>query len=122
MMTGILDETGNFRDDTRELTLDLKGYLPAGMPPGEYVLGIRPENIHGDNNLHIPSYCPVSVFTEVVEPMGSDSYIYFKIGQLSLIARLRPETAPAEQQSATLYIDRSKLHFFDATSGENVRN
>jgi multiple sugar transport system ATP-binding protein len=122
MINGTLEENGNFRDATREFSIDLSGYVPGNMMPGEYLLGIRPENIHGDNNLNIPAYFPVQVFTDVVEPMGSDSYIYFRIGQLSLIARLRPETAPAEQQSAIVYLDRSKLHFFNEATGENVRN
>jgi ABC-type sugar transport system ATPase subunit len=53
--------------------------------------------------------------------MGSDSYLYFKIGDHAMIARLRPETSPAEQQPATLYIDRSKLHFFHAETGLKAR-
>lgn len=64
---------------------------------------------------------PIQILADILEPMGSDSYLYFKIGDNSMIARLRPETTPSAQQPATLYIDRSKLHFFQAGSGFNVQ-
>lgn len=119
MIEGRLDEMNAFRDQSGEFSIDLNGYLPSSMRPGDFVLGIRPENIHGDNSLNIPSYFPVQVLADVLEPMGSDSYLYFKIGDHPMIARLRPETSPSEQQRATLYIDRNKLHFFDPVSGIN---
>lgn len=121
MITGTIDQSRNFKDATGDFSIDLGGYAPDTITPGEYVLGIRPENIHGDNSLNISSYHPVSIMADILEPMGSDSYLYFKIGGNSMIARLRPETSPAEQQPATLYIDRSKLHFFDVASGKNMK-
>jgi len=122
MIPGKLDDSKTFRDASGLFTLDLNGYIPSSMVTGEYVLGIRPENIHGDNSLNIPSYAPVQILADVLEPMGSDSYLYFKIGGISIIARLRPETTPAEQQPATLFIDRSRLHLFHVDSGINVKS
>lgn len=116
-ITGVLDDRGLFTDVDNHFSIDLSGYVPPAISPGAYVMGIRPEHIHGDNGLNLPAYSPVQVLADIVEPMGSDSYLYFKIGTHAMIARLRPETSPAEQQPATLYIDRSKLHFFDAESG-----
>ena len=121
LIPGKLDNSKTFRDASGSFSLDISGYISASTSPGDYVLGIRPENIHGDNNLHIPSYQPMQILADILEPMGSDSYLYFKIGGISMIARLRPETSPAEQQPATLYIDRSKLHLFHADSGANVK-
>lgn len=120
LIPGKLDDSKTFRDASGSFSLDINGYISASTSPGDYVLGIRPENIHGDNNLHIPSYQPMQILADILEPMGSDSYLYFKIGGISMIARLRPETSPTEQQPATLYIDRSKLHLFHADSGVNV--
>ncbi len=121
LIPGKLDNSKTFRDASGSFSLDISGYISASTSPGDYVLGIRPENIHGDNNLHIPSYQPMQILADILEPMGSDSYLYFKIGGISMIARLRPETSPTEQQPATLYIDRSKLHLFHADSGANVK-
>ena len=121
LIQGKLDDRKTFTDASGSFSLDVSGYIPSGTPSGDYVLGIRPENIHGDNNLNISSYQPIQILADILEPMGSDSYLYFKIGGISMIARLRPETSPTEQQPATLFIDRSKLHLFHADSGANVK-
>jgi multiple sugar transport system ATP-binding protein len=121
LIPGKLDDAKTFRDTSGSFSLDLNGFISATISAGDYVLGIRPENIHGDNNLNIPSYLPVQILADILEPMGSDSYLYFKIGGIAMIARLRPETSPTEQQPATLYIDRSKLHLFHAATGKNVK-
>lgn len=122
MITGTLDESMHFRDSTATLDLDLKGYVPPTVSPGKWVIGIRPENIHGDNGLSIPSYHPVDIQVDAVEPMGSDSYLYFKIGDHNFIARLRPETTPEVNDRKTLFVDRSKLHFFDVGSGVRIKS
>ena len=120
LIKGTMDLSGHFRDDTRDLSIDLNGYGPPEKSDTEIVLGIRPEHIHGDNNLHIDAYHPVRILADIIEPMGSDSYLYFKLGSQAMIARLRPESAPAEQLETTVYIDRSKLHFFDPVTGLRV--
>ncbi len=120
LVKGTLDTSNHFRDAATTLKLDLNGYLPALMMPGDYVLGVRPENIHGDNSLNIASYTPVQVIADIIEPMGSDSYLHFALGGLPLIARLRPENTPIELQATTLYFDRSKFHFFDPESGLRI--
>lgn len=120
MISGHINASGQFHEESGSLTLDLSGYLPGSISPGSYIIGIRPENIHGDNNLHISSYRPVDIVTDVVEPMGSDSFLYFKIGNRPMVARVRPETSPAEQESATLFFDRSAIHFFHPESGARI--
>ena len=117
MVTGQLNGSGVFTDPSHSLHIELKDYIPESITPGTWVMGVRPEDIHGDNELHIPAYHPVHITADAVEPMGSDSYLYFKIGEGNLIARLRPESTPEENQAATLYIDRSKLHFFHPDTG-----
>ena len=122
LIKGTIDEAGTFSDVTSAIKLDLKGFMPSAVSPGAYTLGIRPENIHGDNGLQIDAYFPVTIIADVVEPMGSDSYLYFSIGGNQLIARLRPETSPVELQPTTLYLDRSKLHFFHAETGMSMKS
>ncbi|HEY3385980.1 MAG TPA: sn-glycerol-3-phosphate ABC transporter ATP-binding protein UgpC [Saprospiraceae bacterium] len=119
-ITGSINDEMRFTESDGDFSMDLQGFVPASMAGGKYVLGIRPENMHGDNGLNISSYVPVRILADVVEPMGSDSYLYFKIGSNAMVARLRPETSPVELQPATLFIDRSKLHFFHADTGVNV--
>lgn len=120
LIKGRVDENGTFINESGEFKIELSGNKSASLTHGEWMLGIRPEDIHGDNNLNIPSYYPVEVIADIVEPMGSDSYLYFRIGAHTLIARLRPESNPTEGKSTTIYFDRSKLHFFQAESGARL--
>jgi len=122
LIHGNLDDASVFTDATQEFRIQLNSFLPSAMLPGPLVIGIRPENIHGDNGLNISSYSPFIITADAVEPMGSDSFLYFKIGQNNLVARLRPETAPLTGQSTTLFLDRNKLHFFHSESGERVKD
>lgn len=117
LIAGTIDASGHFTDPTNTFTLDLNGFLPADFSPGEYTLGIRPENIHGDHRQLDQSLTPLEIIVDNVEPMGSDSYLYFKIGDHHAIARLRPENNPIEQKAYTVYIDRSKVHVFHTESG-----
>ena len=114
---GNLDQQRTFRDESGNVSLDLDAYLPKEITAGQWTLGIRPEDIHGDNNLSIPAYQQVPVMVEAMEPMGSDSFLYGKLGGNDLIARLRPETEIILRQQKTLYIDRTRIHLFDPASG-----
>jgi multiple sugar transport system ATP-binding protein len=121
MINGTINGQQQFIDEEGQLQIGLQNHQHAIPKPGKYVMGIRPEDIHGDNGLSIASYVPMEVITEVVEPMGSDSYLYFKLGKHSMIARLRPEVTPREGVKSTLYFDSRKLHFFDHESGERLK-
>jgi multiple sugar transport system ATP-binding protein len=121
MITGTLNEAMHFTDSTATLDLDLTGYVPSTISPGKWVIGVRPEDIHGDNGLSIASYHPVEIQVDAVEPMGSDSYLYFKIGDHNFIARLRPESTPQVNDMKTLFVDRGRLHFFNVESGVNLK-
>ncbi len=120
LITGRLDESLVFTDPTQNFKIELQGYLPSSVAKGPMVLGVRPENIHGDNGLNISSYTSISITPDAIEPMGSDSFLYSKIGEHTFIARLRPETHISTGQATTLFIDRSKLHFFDPETGERI--
>ena len=116
-LLGTLDADNRFVTGEAKLTLDLHDYLPNNIHTSSVMIGIRPEDIHGDNALSILSYFPISVKADVVEPMGSDSFLYFRTGEHNMSARLRPESTPSVDQQVTLYIDRSKLHYFNPDTG-----
>lgn len=121
LIQGQLDESFVFTDGTQTIKLPLQGYLPASASSGPIVLGIRPENIHGDNGLNIASYTSLHITPDVIEPMGSDSFLYFKIGEQTAIARLRPESDISTGHNSVLFLDRSKLHFFHPDTGERIK-
>jgi multiple sugar transport system ATP-binding protein len=122
--------------------------LSSGGARGEIVVGIRPEHFEdasliGDQEAHGVTFdAPV----EVTESMGSEVYAYFSYegggvshdelrelaadagaGDLpdtggKAVARLDAETQVAEGQTARLWVDTSRMHFFHVEDGRVLRS
>lgn len=110
-------QNGVFKDENGTLSMPLEQYAPKFQQGSEVILGIRPEDLHGDNGLQIESYSPWKIVVDAIEPLGSDSYLYFKNGSRDMIARILPEGHSESGSNRTIYIDRAKLHYFDPETG-----
>ena len=111
------------------LTFEEEGGMRLTVPPKyrkklqpflgkQVVLGMRPENL-------IRSSGKTGSFkarVEVVEPMGSELYIYFSTSRNGgqHVARLDAELKVSVGKTLQLTPDTSKLHFFDAESGNVI--
>ena len=87
----------------------------------EIIFGIRCEDIY--DKLFVsdaPARNVVTVTCEVVEPMGSEAYLYLNTGKHSFIARVGAHDNPAVGQDMELVFDMSKVHFFDKDTEETV--
>jgi multiple sugar transport system ATP-binding protein len=87
----------------------------------EIIFGIRSEDIY--DKLFVseaPAENVVKVTCEVVEPMGSEVYLYLNTGKHSFIARVGAHDRPAVNQDMDLVFDMSKVHFFNADSEETI--
>jgi multiple sugar transport system ATP-binding protein len=83
----------------------------------EVVLGIRPEHIlaHPMGS----SSQPVKVHVEVTEPVGNEIFVYFKLGGgAQYVSRIPADVQPAAGSPFELFIDASKLHFFEKSTGK----
>lgn len=83
----------------------------------EVILGIRPENV---------AVCgsergSVRALVEVVEPMGSETYIHLTIGNQKAIIRANPDCRPGISESIRLAIDISRIHLFDGNTKITLR-
>jgi multiple sugar transport system ATP-binding protein len=88
----------------------------------EVVFGIRPEHIHNAQYSEgANEYNTAVLNVEVVEPMGSEIYIYFSTGKHSNItARLdaRSRFRPGDQ--VKVMFDLSHLHLFDRATQKSL--
>ncbi|GAB2501797.1 sn-glycerol-3-phosphate ABC transporter ATP-binding protein UgpC [Pseudoxanthomonas sangjuensis] len=78
----------------------------------DVVLGIRPEHLRlsaGEGALRAQ--------VELVEPVGSESFVHLRSGDHALVARVEPDRAPAVGDTAGFDLAIDRLHFFDAESG-----
>ncbi len=86
------------------------------------VFGIRPEDIHlAENANSLTQKAELSATVEVVEPMGSEIYLYLNTGTNNLVARINARTEPARGSRLNLALDMNKAHFFDAQSEASLR-
>ncbi len=85
----------------------------AGRKP--VVLGVRPEHIHLKKAGE--AYAPFKGQIEVVEPVGNEIFVYFSTGAGShYVARFATDRAPDVGKQCEMFVDTSKIHFFDAAT------
>jgi multiple sugar transport system ATP-binding protein len=85
------------------------------------VFGIRPEDIY--DRLFAQAMRPeatVSAKVEVKEPMGSDLFLYLRIGERTIHARMNPATKVDVGGTLDVYVDMGKMHLFDKASGKTI--
>ncbi|MCO8246346.1 ABC transporter ATP-binding protein [Haladaptatus sp. AB643] len=81
-----------------------------------FTIGIRPEDIfpaaESDRNA-------LSATVEVVEPIGSDNYLYLDLAP-DFIARVDSDIEPAPGETIRITFDEDDLHVFDGETGDVV--
>jgi multiple sugar transport system ATP-binding protein len=87
----------------------------------EVIFGIRPEDMY--DKLFVSDAPPentIKATCEVIEPMGSETYVYLNTGKNSLVAKVGGHDKPAINQDMDLVIDMSKVHFFDKETENTI--
>ena len=86
------------------------------LPDGALVLGVRPEHMQvvpeGASGLRVQA--------SVVEPLGSDTLLYFDRHDTRYVARVSPETHVRPGDLVTLGLALDKVHLFDQRNGHAV--
>jgi len=86
------------------------------------IFGIRPENIY-DKLFHSGGFSEgssVKATIEVVEPMGSEKYLYLNTGKNNFVARVEPHNSAKQQQDIDLVFNMETIHLFDPDSGKTI--
>ena len=87
----------------------------------EIIFGIRSEDIY--DKLFVSEAPPeniVKLTCEVVEPMGSEVYLYLNTGNDTFIARVGAHDHPQVNADIDMVFDMSKAHFFDPVTEETI--
>ena len=90
----------------------------AGAKPGAAVFGIRPEHVGLNSGESWPFSASVPV--EIVEPMGSDTLVWTRLGKQNLTIRVSSERMPNVDDTVTAGFDPMNASLFDAASGERL--
>ncbi|HWC30915.1 MAG TPA: sn-glycerol-3-phosphate ABC transporter ATP-binding protein UgpC [Dehalococcoidia bacterium] len=88
------------------------------LPDRRVILGIRPEHIHDPDYLP-PGIDPlrINVTVDVVESLGSETYLHLTSGDTSFIARVDPRSAATPGEPFQVAIDQDRLYAFNAETG-----
>ncbi len=81
------------------------------------VFGLRPENFRLDAGAGADGQARLDAVAEVIEPLGSDTLVFFSLREHELVARLPPERAVRAGETLTLYPDLARMHLFDRETG-----
>lgn len=80
----------------------------------EVLMGVRAEDIY--DKLFVSEAPPENIVRaacEVIEPLGSEVYLYLNSGRHTFIARVGAHNRPEVNRDMDLVFDMSKVHFFD---------
>ncbi len=121
---------GKIRDDAGRLVFDEDNFR-VEIPDmwreqlGSYVdkpvtFGARPEDIGSPEAEAQDSPPRVRAKIEVMEPMGSETYLYLTTGKQSFISRVEAHRQCSVGEELDLAVLMRKAHFFDADSEEAI--
>jgi len=106
-----------FVDETGRLRTPVTGELTV-TDGTEVVFGVRAENLRiiADS---APSGASFEAVVELVEPIGSDTYVELSVGESRLVARTSPYQELSIGQKVHVETD-GPVHVFDATTSDRI--
>jgi multiple sugar transport system ATP-binding protein len=84
------------------------------------VLGLRPEDIGSSAAEQLSGAPRIRALVEVVEPMGSESYVHFKLGDTPFVSRVDAHRKFQLGQTADPAVFITKAHFFDPQTDRRI--
>ena len=82
--------------------------------------GVRPEDIGAEQAEEDPNMPRVHAKVEVLEPMGSETFVYLNTGENSFIARIDPHKHVFVGQEVDLAVLLPKAHMFDGETEKAI--
>jgi len=94
----------------------------------QVVFGLRPQDIHDarfakgmlDEDESPEDLVPVRTRVDVVEPMGSEVYLYLLSGQLQFVSRVDARTEVQPQYILDTAFNMDKMHVFDPETQQSI--
>jgi multiple sugar transport system ATP-binding protein len=112
----IISKEGNlyFKEENFEIPMleEWKSKLESYVGK-KITFGARPEDIGSEQAEKDPSSPGIKAKVEVIEPMGSETYLYMDTGNQSFIARVDAHRKAKVKEDVELKIHMPKAHLFD---------
>ncbi|MPZ15516.1 MAG: sn-glycerol-3-phosphate ABC transporter ATP-binding protein UgpC [Chloroflexi bacterium] len=88
----------------------------AGLVGEHVILGIRPEHIADPRQITDPGAVRARARVNVVEPLGSEVYVYLETDGTEFVGRLDARYAPRPGDEIEIAIATDRIHLFDPAS------
>ena len=118
--SGELIESGSTLFKNKSMEILIPGQMLKNLNKDrgkKIVLGIRPE----DFSMQVSErkeYNSIEALIEVIEPMGSENYLYLHTDDQNFIIRTAPSINAKVNDKIELYINPENIHLFDEESSE----
>jgi multiple sugar transport system ATP-binding protein len=113
-----------FNQEGTAFSMRIPRHLAAKLKPfmrKRVTLGVRPEHLHLKKAGSTDTFAPFKAQVEVVEPVGNEIFVYFSTGSgTQYVARFATDKAPEVGKSCEMFVDTSKLRFFDAETEKAI--
>jgi len=87
---------------------------------GDLLLGLRPEHMVVVRDPLPPGHAVIDVMVDIVEPVGLESFVYFRMAGTEICARLPPDSGAREGQPLRLAADLNQMHLIDTRTSKVV--
>ncbi|NEW07843.1 sn-glycerol-3-phosphate ABC transporter ATP-binding protein UgpC [Paenibacillus sp. SYP-B3998] len=93
----------------------------AAYEDKEIVMGLRPEHIYGEDfTMNVSPTHQMTAVIQVIENLGSENLLYYKVGSRMVTAKVHPETLAFVGQLKTFVLDLKKVNFFDRETEQRI--
>ena len=120
----IVSDEGALIFDEGHVRIKLPDQMTEAMGPykdKEVVCGIRPEDIVSINSgKSWENPRDIMARVEVIEPMGSETFLYLTTGTHTFIAKVDAHVEPTLGEEMPLFVNVDKAHFFAKDTEESI--
>jgi multiple sugar transport system ATP-binding protein len=120
--SGELTENGTTVFRNKSFDIEIPASLAGSMNKNhseKIILGVRPEDFSLES-FEKEELNSLEALVEVIEPMGSENYLYLKAEDQNFIIRTSPSTNLKINDKIRLYINLENIHLFDQKSSETL--
>ena len=81
------------------------------------LFGLRPEHFSEFHQHAAAGQCPFEVTLDVIEPMGMDTLVFFRVNGVDICARVNPAAGAQPDRPLKMLADLDHMHLIDDESG-----
>ena len=124
LVDGALERSdGNVRFVSPDLQVDLGSAARLGLADGDWghvALGVRAEDVRISSNGDTPSIGAFNAAVQLLEPIGSDTFVELGAGDATVVARVAPDTGLRIGEDVQASLTPGRIHLFEREQGQRI--